>query len=152
MTEETYPAVLQAMIDRAASLTPEETKALGDMWESGEDLVLPAPSLAWELMGGLDFPVVTNKTLLDAWQRTIDAAGNAGRVTEIDAARAAGRSAVRDVRFEHDTEAEKDGTEQAVRAAVLAVGVSDLISKEDCFTLVSPWQQVLGTTLIENDQ
>ena len=44
------------MIDRAASLTPGETKALGDMWESGEDLVLPQPNLAAELFGGLDFP------------------------------------------------------------------------------------------------
>ncbi|MEJ1229846.1 MAG: hypothetical protein WDM88_03110 [Galbitalea sp.] len=152
MTEESYPAVLQAMIDRAASLTKEETKALGDMWESDEDLLLPEPSLAMELFGALDLPAITNKALLDAWQRALDAAGNAGRVNEIDAARAAGRAAVREVRFEHDTEAEKNGAEQAVRAAVLAVGVIDLISKTDYFTLVTPWQQALGTTLVEHDK
>ena len=152
MTEESYPAVLQAMIDRAATLTEEETKALGDLWESDEALVLPQPNLALELFGGLDFPVVTNKTLLDAWQHALDAAGNAGRVNEIDAARAAGRAAVHEVRFEHDTEAEKNGTEHAVRAAVLAVGVIDLISKTDYFTLVTPWQQALGTTLVEHDK
>lgn len=149
MTEESYPTALQAMIDRAATLTEEDAKALGDLWESDEALVLPEPNLALELFGGLDFPVVTNRALLDAWQRALDAAGNAGRVNEIDAARAAGRAAVHEVRFEHDTEAEKNGTEQAVRAAVLALGVIDLISKTDYFTLVTPWQQALGTTLVE---
>jgi hypothetical protein len=152
MTSETYPAVLQAMIDRAASLTDEETKALGDLWESDEDLMMAPPSFALELFGGLDFPVVTNKTLVDAWQHALDAAGDAGRVNEIDAARAAGRAAVREVRFEHDTEAEKNGAEQAVRAAVLALGVIDLISKEDYGTLIMPWQQALGTTLVEHDE
>jgi hypothetical protein len=152
MTNETYSAVLQAMIDRAATLTQEETKALGDMWESEEGLVLPAPNLGAELFGALDFPVITNKALLGAWQRALDAAGNAGRVNEIDAARAAGRAAVHEVRFEHDSEAEKSGTEQAVRAAVLALGVIDLISKTDYFTLVTPWQQVLGTTLVEHGE
>ena len=151
MASETYPAVLQAMIDRAGSLTPEETKALGDLWESDEELVLPAPSLLWELAGGLDFPVVTNTTLIAAWQRALDSAGDAGRANEIDAARAAGRAATHEVRSEHDTEAEKNGTEQAVRAAVLALGVIDLISKSDYVTLVAPWQQALGTTLIEHD-
>ena len=150
MTEESYPAALQAMIDRATTLTEEETKALGDLWESDEALLLDEPNFALELFGGLDFPVVTNKALLDAWQHALDAAGNAGRVNEIDAARAAGRAAVHDVRFEHDTEAEKNGTEQAVRAAVLALGVFDLISKTDYFTLVTPWQQALGTTLVEH--
>ena len=152
MTEESYPAALQAMIDRAATLTEDETKALGDLWESDEEFLFPEPNLALELFGGLDFPVVTNKTLLDAWQHALDAAGEDGRVNEIDAARAAGRAAVHEVRFEHDTEAEKNGTEQAVRAAVLALGVIDLISKTDYFTLVTPWQQALGTTLVEHDK
>jgi hypothetical protein len=152
MTNETYPAVLQAMIDRAGSITPDEAKALGDLWESGEDLVLPESSLALELFGGLDVPEVTNQALLGAWQRALDAAGAAGRASEIDAARAAGRAALRDVRFDGDTEAEKNGTEQAVRAAVLAVGVIDLISKDDYFTLVTPWQRALGTNLVEHDQ
>jgi hypothetical protein len=152
MASETYPAVLQAMIDRAGSLTAEETKALGDLWASDDELMMPEPSMLLELFGAIDVPVVTNKALLDAWQRALDAAGEAGRATEIDAARAAGRAATRDVRFEHDTEAEKNGTEEAVRAAVLAVGVVDLISKSDYLTLVTPWQQALGTTLVEQGQ
>jgi hypothetical protein len=152
MAEETYPAILQAMIDRAGTLTAQETKDLGDLWESNEDLVLPAPSLWWELAGGLDAPVVTNQTLIAAWKAALDAAGDAGRLNEIDAARAAGRAATRDVRFDHDSEAEKNGTEQAVRSAVLALGVIDLISESDYYTLVTPWQHVLGTTLIEHDK
>lgn len=152
MSAETYPPVLQAMIDRAATLTQEETTALGDLWEADDELMMPNPSLALELFGGFDVPVVTNKALLDAWKHALDAAGDAGRANEIDAARAAGRAAVREVRFEHDTEAEKNGAEEAVRSAVLAVGVIDLISNADYYVLVTPWQQVLGTTLVEHDK
>jgi hypothetical protein len=152
MSKDTYPAVLQAMIDRAGSLTPAETKALGDLWESNEDLVLPEPSFASELLGGLDFPVVTNATLVSAWETAVHVAGDAGRANELDAARTAGRAATRDVRFDGDSEAEKNGTEQAVRSAVLAVGVIDLISKSDYLTLVTPWQHILGTTLVEHDK
>ena len=152
MAEQAYPAVLQAMIDRAAGLTPEETKKLGDLWETDEGWELPPPSLQLELQGFWDIPVITNMALVKAWQRTLDAAGKAGRVDEIEAARAAGRAAVHEVRFEHDTEAEKNGTEQAVRSAVLAVGVIDLISKADYSLLVAPWQHALGTTLVEHDE
>ncbi len=151
MTEQAYPAVLQAMIDRAASLTPEETKKLGDLWETDEGWELPPP-VGNGLFGWLNYPIITNTALVDAWQRALDAAGKAERVTELEAARAAGRAAVHQVRFEHDTEAEKNGTEEAVRSAVLAVGVADLISKEDYAMLIAPWQQALGTTVVENDE
>lgn len=144
MAEETYPAQLQIMIDRAGTLTAAETDSLGKLWESDEDLVLPPPSFGGELLGGLDFPVVTNQDLLDAWQRALDAAGNADRVDVLDAARAAGRAATHDVRHLKDSESSKNGAEEAVRSAVLAVGVRDLISDKDYETLVSPWQQVLG--------
>jgi hypothetical protein len=144
MTEETYSTELQSLIDRAGSLTAEETETLGQLWEAGEDLVLPSPLLRTELFGRLDFPVVTNQELLAAWQHALDAAGNAGRVTEIDAARAAGRAATRDERHFKESESSKNGAEEAVRSAVLAVGVRDLISDADYQTLVSPWQQVLG--------
>ena len=89
MSKEIYPPQLQAMIDRAGILTAEETERLGQLWETDEDLVLPPPSLAYEAFGGFDVPIVTNAALLGAWQRALDAAGNAGRVDEIDAARAA---------------------------------------------------------------
>lgn len=41
--------------------------------------------------------------------------------------------------------AQEIGAEEAVRATVLAVGVRDLISADDYETLVTPWQQVLGS-------
>jgi hypothetical protein len=150
MAKETYPAVLQAMIDRAGTLTPAETKALGDLWEEDEQPMMAPPSQSYAAMGGLDIPMITNKALIDAWERALEAAGNAGRANEIDAARAAGRAATRDVFFEKDTEAEKNGAAQAVRSAVLALGVIDLISKTDYYTLVTPWQKALGTTLVEH--
>jgi hypothetical protein len=129
MTEEAYSTELQSLIDRAGSLTAEETETLGQLWEAGEDLVLPSPLLRTELFGQLDFPVVTNQELLAAWQH---------------AARAAGRAATRDERHFKESESSKNGAEEAVRSAVLAVGVRDLISDADYQTLVSPWQQVLG--------
>ena len=145
MAHETYPAQLQAMIDRASTLTAEETDSLGKLWESGEDLVMPKMSIIDEAQGEFDAPIVTNQALIDAWEHALDAAGNAGRVTELDAAMAAGQAATREVRHLHDSPSSKNGTEQAVRSAVLAVGVRDLITDADYQTLVGPWQQVLGT-------
>jgi hypothetical protein len=144
MSQETYPAVMSAMIDRVGGLTAAEVDSLGTLWKSDEDLVLPRPSLSLELQGEVDYPVVTNKALVDAWERALDAAGAAGRVRELDAARAGGRAVVHDVRHLRDSAASKDGAEEAVRSAMLAVGVRDLISDDDYQILVSPWQQVLG--------
>lgn len=132
------------MIDRAGTLTAAEVDALGRLWESDEELVMPPMPLAAEIQGEFDVPVVTNQALLDAWEHALDAAGNAGRVTELDAAMDAGRAATQDVRHLHDSPSSKNGTEQAVRSAVLAVGVRDLIPDADYQTLVSPWEQVLG--------
>ena len=132
------------MIDRVGRLTATEVDSLGALWESDEDLVLPPPSFSFELQGGVDYPVVTNQALVEAWQRALDAAGAAGRVNELDAARAGGRAVVRDVRHLKDSEASKNGAEEAVRSAMLAVGVRDLISDDDYQILATPWQQVLG--------
>lgn len=144
MAEKSYPAELQAMIDRAATLTAEQVDAIGKLWESEEQLVMPPPSLALEMVGEVNPPLVTNQALVDAWQRALDAAGAAGRVDEIEAARAAGRAAHRDDRHLTDSPSSKNGTEEAVRSAVLAVGVRDLISDGDYEVLVAPWQTVLG--------
>jgi hypothetical protein len=141
---ETYPAALSAMIDRVGRLTAAEVDSLGTLWESDEDLVLPPPSFSFELQGGVDYPVVTNQALVAAWQRALDAAGAAGRANELDAARAGGRAVVHDVRHFKDSEASKNGAEEAVRSAMLAVGARDLISDDDYQILVTPWQQVLG--------
>ena len=145
MVQETYPAALQSMIDRAGSLTAEQVDALGSLWESDEELIMERPSIAAELMGEVNPPLVGNQALIDAWQRALDAAGNAGRVDEIEAARAAGRATHRDDRHLDDSPSSKNGCEEAVRSAVLAVGVKDLISELDYRTLVTPWEKVLGT-------
>ncbi|MEO6532278.1 MAG: hypothetical protein ABIO06_01765 [Pseudolysinimonas sp.] len=143
-TNEIYPASLQSMIDRAGTLTAAETDDLGKLWESDEQLMMLRPSFALEIEGEVNPPFATNQALLDAWQLALDAAGNAGRVTELDAAMAAGQAATRDVRHFHDSPSSKNGAEEAVRSAVLAVGVRDLISDTDYQTLVGPWEQVLG--------
>lgn len=144
MLPSSYSPTLQMMVDRAATLTVEEIAALGDFWETDEQLVLPKPSIGLELQGYINVPVVTNMALVDAWQRALDAAGKAGRVEEIDAAIAAGRGTHKDDRHLDDTPSEKSGSEEAVRSAVLAVGVRDLISEADFETLVGPWLQILG--------
>jgi hypothetical protein len=144
MSQETFPTQLQAMIDRAGSLTAAEIESLGQLWESDEDLILPPPSIGGEIFGQIDYPLVTNEALLEAWQRALDAAGNAGRATELDAAIAAGRAVKHDDRHLKDSESSKNGSEEAVRSAVLAVGVRDLISDTDYAVLVTPWQKVLG--------
>jgi hypothetical protein len=141
---ETYPSQLQVLIDRAGSLTAEESDALGKLWEEDEGWILPEANVATELFGGFDVPQITNAGLVEAWQRALDASGNAGRVTEIEAAREAGRAVAHDVRQTDESESTKNGVEEAVRSAVLAVGVRDLISDVDYQTLVAPWQKVLG--------
>ncbi|WP_066520827.1 hypothetical protein [Curtobacterium ammoniigenes] len=139
-----YPEHLQAMIDRAGTLTADEVEALGRLWKADEEIVFSQPDFALGINGGATIPEVTNEQLLAAWQNALDAAGNAGRVDEIEAAQDAGRAAKRDIRHLHDDELAKDGAEEAVRAAVLAVGVQDLISEEDFLTLTGAWAQVLG--------
>ncbi len=144
MTQETYPTALQSMIERAGGLSAEQIDTLGKLWESDEELIMEQPSIAAELMGEVNPPLVANQTLIDAWQHALDAAGKAGRVEAIEAAEAAGRATHRDDRHLHDSPSSKNGSEEAVRSAVLAVGVKDLISERDFQTLVGPWQQVLG--------
>ena len=131
MAHETYPEALQTMIERAKGLSKDEANQLGELWQFDENVILPTPSFAMNAVGELDYPMVSNEALLDAWNHALDAAGNAGRVDVIDAAREAGRDA-------------KNPAEEAVRSAVLAVGVRDLISEDDFTTLVNPWQKVLG--------
>jgi hypothetical protein len=144
MSKGAYPQHLQAMIDRAGALTAQEAEALGRVWKGEEDIAFPDPSLALGLVGEVDVPAATNEQLIAAWQHALDAAGSAGRVDEIEAAEDAGRAAKRDLRHLHDDEYAKDGAEEAVRSAVLAAGVRDLISEEDFATLTMAWTRVLG--------
>jgi len=144
MADETYPPALQSMIDRAGSLSAEQVDALGKLWESDEELMILKPSFALEIEGEVDPPFVTNQALIDAWERALNAAGTAGRVDEIEAARAAGRALRHDDRHLKDSPSSKNGAEEATRSAVLAVGVKDLIADSDYQILVGPWEHVLG--------
>jgi hypothetical protein len=49
-----------------------------------------------------------------------------------------------DERHVTESEGSKNAAEEAVRSAVLAVGVKDLISVTDYNVLVTPWLKVLG--------
>ena len=146
MSDETFPPELQAMIDRAGTLTADEVEKLGQLWESDEDLILPPPSLLGEAYGALDFPIVTNQDLNNAWDLAVKTAGDANRVDVLDAAIAAGRAAKHDDRQLHDSASSKNGTEEAVRSAVLAVGIRDILPEKDYNVLVSAWRQVIGLT------
>jgi len=144
MTHETSSSPLQSMIDRASSLSAAQVDALGTLWESDEELMMLKPDFFAELEGEVNPPFATNQALIQAWERALDAAGTAGRVDEIEAARAAGRAVHRDDRHLADSPSSKNGAEEATRSAVLAVGVKDLISDADYQILVGPWQHVLG--------
>jgi hypothetical protein len=146
MSKRAYSERLQAMIDRAGQLTGDEIEALGKLWKADEDIVFPQPSLALGIVGEVDYPVVTNADLVTAWEYALDAAGKAGRVDEIEAAQDAGRAVKRDLRHLHDDELAKDGSEEAVRSAVLATGVRDLIADEDFQALTAAWRRVVGDT------
>ncbi|RKR75788.1 hypothetical protein [Frondihabitans australicus] len=143
MTEAAYSPELQAMIDRAGALTAEEAETLGRLWKSDEGIVLSSPSVGMGIQGGVDLPVITNEDLIGAWERALDAAGKAGRVDEIEAAREAGRVVVQDLRHSHDDAYAKDGAEEAVRSAVLATGVRDLVTDDDYRLLTAAWAKVV---------
>ena len=148
MPSHAYSADLQSMIDRAGRLTPEEATALGNLWKEQEALYWPAPSPATAVFGEVASPLVSNQQLVDAWERALDVAGRAGRVDEIEAAEDAGRAARRDERHQHDSAAARDGSEEAVRSATLAVGVRDLLTDDDYRTLTAAWQQVMGPEVL----
>ncbi|MBT2501245.1 hypothetical protein [Curtobacterium sp. ISL-83] len=146
MSLETYTPELQQMIDRAGKLTGQEAEALGTIWKSNEDIVFPKPDLALEIVGEVNYPVVTNPILVEAWERVLDTAGKAGRVDAIRAAEDAGKAATHQLRHVDDDAYAKDGAEEAVRSAVLATGVRDLVTDDDYRVLTAAWEQVLGTS------
>jgi hypothetical protein len=138
--DERYAPELQTMIDRAGRITPDEATALADRWAADEDVVIPEVSASLAIQGGADGAMVTNATLVGAWEHALEAAGTAGRVDEIEAAQAAGRA----VRHAHPHLRDRSGAEEAVRAAVLGIGVRDLVSAEDLDALTAVWRRVLG--------
>lgn len=140
VTDHTASAALQAMIERAGQISAEEAEALDVTWKADEGILLPEPSASLAIQGGADGRMVTNADLVAAWQHALEAAGAAGRVEEIDAAQEAGRA----VRHSDAHLRDRGGAEEAVRSAVLATGVRDLVSDDEFATLTAAWRKVLG--------
>ncbi len=140
VTDDTTNTALQSMIDRAGRITAEEAEALDVAWKADEQIVVPEASASLAIQGGADGRMVTNADLLAAWQHALDAAGAAGRVDEIEAAQAAGRA----VKHSDAHLRDRAGAEEAVRSAVLATGVRDLLSDDEYDTLTATWRKVLG--------
>lgn len=133
-------AGLQAMIERAGRITADEAESLDVAWKADEGILLPEPSASLAIQGGADGRMVTNADLVAAWQHALEAAGAAGRVEEIEAAQQAGRA----VRHSDARLRDRAGAEEAVRSAVLATGVRDLVSDDEYATLTAAWRKVLG--------
>ncbi|WP_420362893.1 hypothetical protein AABM26_15405 [Curtobacterium aetherium] len=140
VTDHPASAALQAMIERAGQISAEEAEALDVTWKADEGILLPEPSASLAIQGGADGRMVTNADLVAAWQHALEAAGAAGRVEEIEAAQEAGRA----VRHSDAHLRDRGGAEEAVRSAVLATGVRDLVSDDEFATLTAAWRKVLG--------
>lgn len=140
VTDDTSNTALQSMIERAGRITAEEAEALDVTWKADEAILLPEPSASLAIQGGADGRMVTNADLLAAWQHALDAAGAAGRVEEIEAAQEAGRA----VKHSDAHRRDRAGAEEAVRSAVLATGVRDLLTDDEYATLTAAWRKVLG--------
>ncbi|MGL3200998.1 MULTISPECIES: hypothetical protein [Curtobacterium] len=140
MSDDTSNAALQAMIDRAGRITADEAETLDTTWKADEGILVPEPSASLAIQGGADGRMVTNADLIAAWQHALEAAGAAGRVEEIEAAQEAGRA----VRHSDARLRDRAGAEEAVRSAVLATGVRDLLSDDEYDTLTAAWRKVLG--------
>jgi len=140
VTDDTSNAALRSMIERAGRITADEAEALDVAWKADEQIVVPVSSASLAVQGGADGRMVTNADLLAAWQHALDAAGTAGRVDAIEAAQEAGRA----VKHSDAHLRDRAGAEEAVRAAVLATGVRDLLTDDEYATLTATWRRVLG--------
>jgi len=140
VSDDTSNTALQSMIERAGRITAEEAEALDVTWKADEAILLSEPSASLAIQGGADGRMVTNADLLAAWQHALDAAGAAGRVEEIEAAQEAGRA----VKHSDAHRRDRAGAEEAVRSAVLATGVRDLLTDDEYATLTAAWRKVLG--------
>jgi hypothetical protein len=87
----------------------------------------------------------TDFALQRAWQSASSVASREGRADELDAALAAEKGMERAVRHFKIGRVAKAGAIEAARAAVLAVGVRDIIEDKTYELLIGPWQRTLGT-------
>jgi hypothetical protein len=145
MARNVFSPVLTEMIERAKNLTSDQADALGTTWTSQEGLSNDPASLGSGYSYKREIPRIQNPALQFAWQRVSSVASEQGRADELDAAIAAEKAVERAVRRFKIGRIPKAGAVEAARAAVLAVGVRDLIDDKAYELLVGPWQQVFGT-------
>ena len=144
MAREVFSAELTSMIEQVKALTSDQADALGTAWTSEEGVTFdPASFLSHTWMH--EIPHIQNLALQYAWQRVSSVATEEGRADELDAAIAAEKAAEHAVEHMKIGPLPKAGAVEAARAAVLAVGVRDVIDEKVYELLVGPWQQVLGT-------
>ena len=144
MARNDFSAVQTEMIEKAKSLTAEQADALGTAWTSQEGISFDRASLGDVHRFVHELPQIQNLALQYAWQRVSSVATEEGRADELDAAIAAERAAEHAVRHLAVGPIPKAGAVEAARAAVLAVGVRDVIQNEAYELLVGPWEQVFG--------
>lgn len=143
MARGVFSAVLTEMIERAQNLTTDQADALGTAWTSQEGLSYDP---AWSGNGYWgEVPRIQNLALQYAWRGVSSIAAAKGRADELDAAIAAEKAVKRALRHLKIGPIPKAGAVEAVRGAVLAVGVRDIIEDEAYELLVGPWRQVFGT-------
>lgn len=144
MTRSDWPAVIKEMIERAEHLTPTQADALGAAWTSEEGLTYDPASLFSSHAYLSEIPRIQNVALQKAWRRVSSIATEEGRADELDAAIAAEKAVERAIRFFNIGPLSKAGAVEAARAAVLAVGIRDIIEVNAYELLVGPWQQAFG--------
>ena len=145
MARNVFSAALTEMIERAKNMTSDQADALGIAWTSQEGLSYDPASLGSGYVYMREIPQIQNLALQYTWQHISSVASEEGRADELDAAIAAEKAVERAVRHFKIGPISKAGAVEAARAAVLAVGVRDIIEDKAYELLVGPWQKVFGT-------
>ena len=145
MARDVFSAELTEMIEQAKNLTADQAATIGTAWTSQEGLTYDSATFATFHSFIHELPQIQNLALQTAWQRISSVATEEGRADELDAAIAAEEGAERAVRHLDIDPVAKAGAVEAARAAVLAVGVRDIIEVPAYELLVGPWQKAFGT-------
>ena len=146
MARNVFSAELTEMIDQAKNLTDEQARTLGGEWNSEEGLSYDAAVLDVSSTNTFlrEVPDIQNLALQYAWQHTSSVASLEGRADELDAAIAAEKAVEHRIHHLKVEPAIKGGAVEAARAAVLAVGVRDIIDPKAYELLVGPWEKTFG--------
>jgi hypothetical protein len=148
MARDVFSAELTEMIEQAKNLTDAQAETLGGAWNSEEGLSYDPAQLS--LIGTTtstfmsEIPDIQNLALQYAWQHISSVASLEGRADELDAAIAAEKGVEHRIHHLKIDSAAKGGAVEAARAAVLAVGVRDIIDPAAYELLIGPWEQTFG--------